>query len=112
MTIDKTRGDVATNYTRSYRRIEAATKEQVTRLQENLVSLETSNDKKIRLVVLEVLASVTENKQETRFFGDWLKALFISREQFNVRRAFCRELIEITFYVVSFLQQLLRIRQE
>ena len=57
----------------------------VTSLQQKLVDLESSTTNKIRSVVLEVLSSVTHNSPDTRFFGDWLRANFLTREQFDVR---------------------------
>ncbi|XP_063681458.1 klaroid protein-like isoform X2 [Bolinopsis microptera] len=55
----------------------------VTSLQQKLADLESSADNKIRHVVLEVLSTVTHNSPDTRFFGDWLKANFLTREQFD-----------------------------
>ena len=56
----------------------------VASLQRKLADLESSADNKIKRVVLEVLSTVTHNSQDTRFFGDWLKANFLTREQFDV----------------------------
>ncbi|KAL5254596.1 hypothetical protein ACHWQZ_G014142 [Mnemiopsis leidyi] len=55
----------------------------VTSLQQKLVDLESSTTNKIRSVVLEVLSSVTHSSPDTRFFGDWLRANFLTREQFD-----------------------------
>lgn len=56
----------------------------VTSLQHKLVELETNTSAKIRGIVLDVLATVSHGRPETRFFGDWLTANFLTREQFNV----------------------------
>ena len=56
----------------------------VTSLQQKLADLESSVGNKIRRVVLEVLSSVTNNSPDTRFFGDWLRANYLTREQFDV----------------------------
>ena len=68
-----------------YNRMKNKLSTDVTSLQQKLVDLESSTTNKIRSVVLEVLSSVTHSSPDTRFFGDWLRANFLTREQFDVR---------------------------
>ena len=46
----------------------------------DLLESDITSETKIKRIVLEVLASATHHSQDTRFFSDWLRANFLTRE--------------------------------